>query len=90
MSIKVCSYSRQGNKIKSTCFELGGIFFCELKMDKQGLRAGESWWQNSNRSKSKKQNENETEIWIGKDGFQTGVIGSRLGWKIVETLVINC
>ena len=33
---------------------------------------------------------NETEIWIEKDGFKTGVIGSKLEWQIVETVVINC
>ena len=40
-------------------------------MDKQGLHAEESWWQNSSISKSK--NENETKIWIEKDGFKTGI-----------------
>ena len=42
-------------------------------MDKQGLQAGESRWQNFSRSKSKKQIENETKIWIGKDTFETRI-----------------
>ena len=43
-------------------------------MDKQGLKAGECWWQSSNKwSRSKNQHENETELWIEKDGFKTGI-----------------
>ena len=53
-------------------------------MEKQDLRAGESWWQNSSsttiRLMSKKQK--KTDIWIQKDGFKPG---SRLDWNILET-----
>ena len=66
----VCWYG-QGHIAISLWLELSSIL-CEGKINKQGLQAGESWLQNSNRSMSKKQNKNETEIWIEKDGFKTG------------------
>lgn len=43
---------------------VSGKIYCKLKVDKQSLQDGESWWQNFSRPRSKKQNENKTEIWI--------------------------
>ena len=51
--------------------------YCELKKDKKGLQAEESWWRD-NRSKNKNQNETETEIWIEKDGLKTRRLKIRL------------
>ena len=53
-------------------------------MNKQVLKTGESWWQNSDyrtRFWSKKQH--KTEIWIKNDDLKIE-LDSTVDWKIVE------
>ena len=57
---------------------------CRSKMNKQVLKTGESWWQNSDyrtRFWSKKQH--KTEIWIKNDDLKIE-LDSTVDWKIVE------
>ena len=60
----------QGHIVISPCFELGSIH-CELKMDRQSLQAGESWWHNSMVSGTKAKTKPRY-IWIEKYDSKTG------------------
>ena len=53
-------------------------------MEKQDLQAAESWGQNSSSTTPEVNSKRKPiAIWIEKDGFKPG---SRLDWKILETI----